>query len=285
MDKQSRCWYCRPGPWVLGLCASLVLFWACGTARALPCQKPRDPLSVQSRGMTVGTALLVELYRQLPERQEEDDPREWLARMQNALSGFQKKVSDCYTEGTLQRLLGCPDADARRAAVLALGLMGTMKSSPSLAGRLRDDDRRVKVMANDALWSIWLRGDNVADGTELQRLIGLRDRDKALAGLDALIRRSPGFAEAYNQRAILYFRMNEFERSVSDCEKVLQLNPNHYGALSGMGQAQMNLRRPSAALKSFRRAYQINPNLAGIEETIRALENALGEEGKPDDRK
>jgi hypothetical protein len=40
------------------------------------------------------------------------------------------------------------------------------------------------------------------------------------------------------------------------------------------------MRRPKAALKAFREAYKIHPNLEGVEEAIRDLENALGEEGK-----
>ncbi|HXG12943.1 MAG TPA: tetratricopeptide repeat protein [Gemmataceae bacterium] len=271
--------------WSLGLCAGLLLGGAAGPARALPLGARLEPLAVQSRSMKVGTALLVEFYRQLPERSEDEADREWLTRMQAALNAFQKKVAERYTEGTLQRLLESPDVHARRAAVLALGLIGTMDSNAALAARLRDEDRQVRQMANDALWSVWFRGGSEAHSAELQRLLGLRSPAKALAGLDALIRKAPDFAEAYNQRAIIYFRMKEFEKAVADCEKVLQLNPYHYGALSGMGQAHLNLRRPQEALKVFRRAFEINPNLESVGDAIRALENALGEEGTPEDKK
>ena len=79
--------------------------------------------------------------------------------------------------------------------------------------------------------------------------------------------------------------MKEFERSIADCEKVLQLNPCHFGAQSGMAQCYMQLRKHKAALRAFRAALRINPNLDGVAETIRALENALGEEGRKDDKK
>lgn len=278
MDTGSHGRVVMPNLWALGLFASLLVTSLTGTVQAFPDTKPREPLFVQSRSTMVGTALLVEYYRQLPDRQEDDDPREWLVRMQAALTTFQKKVGERYTEGTLQRILESPDIQARRAGVLALGLTGTMQSNQALAGRLRDGDRQVRQMANDALWSVWFRGDNAEHSAELQRAIGLRDREKALLSLDALIRKSPGFAEVYNQRAIIYFRLNEFEKAVSDCEKALQLNPYHYGALSGMGQAQLNLRKPQAALKTLRKAVQINPSLDGVQDTIRALESALGEE-------
>jgi hypothetical protein len=42
----------------------------------------------------------------------------------------------------------------------------------------------------------------------------------------------------------------------------------------------MHLRKAKAALKAYREAYRINPNLDGVEAAIRDLEKALGEEGK-----
>jgi tetratricopeptide (TPR) repeat protein len=98
--------------------------------------------------------------------------------------------------------------------------------------------------------------------------------------LNDLIRTAPGFAEAYNQRAILHFRLEQYDRSVADCQAVLRLNPHHFGAQAGLGQCYLRLRRHRAALRAFRVALRINPHLDGIAETVRALENALGEEGR-----
>ena len=231
------------------------------------------------------TALLVDFYRHLPERGEGTDPAAWLAGLQKAVVAFKKDVAWRYNEGTLQRLLNGPDAEARQAAVLALGLLGTMASNKPLARRLHDRDERVRQLAANALWSLWFRADTPAHNQALQRLMRLRDRDKALAGLDALVQKAPGFAEAYNQRAILAFRMKQFERSIADCEKALELNPFHFGAQAGMGQCYLQLRKHKAALKAFRSALRIHPHLDGVAETVRALETALGEEGRKDDKK
>src|SRR5262249_16567337 len=119
----------------------------------------------------------------------------------------------------------------------------------------------------------------------LQRIMRLRDGEKKLNALEALIRKAPGFAEAYNQRAILYFTMKDYQKCVADCEKVMQLNPHHFGAQAGMARSLMRMRKPRAALKAFRRAFEINRNMEGVEEAIRDLESALGEEGKTDDKK
>jgi tetratricopeptide (TPR) repeat protein len=268
------------GPsWKAGL-AALLLGWCALPVQALPRFAERDPICVQPRGADVGAALLLEYYNALPEIEEGDDRAAAAARLGAALETFRKKVAARYTEGTLLRLLNASDNRARQAAVLALGMLGTMNAGAGLSGRLHDDDPLVRQLASDALWAVWFRGDTDDNNRELQRLTRLRDNAKALTGLDALIKRAPNFAEAYNQRAVRYFQMKEYEMSAADCDKVLQLNPYHFGAQSGLGQCYMNLRKPKAALKAFREAFRLNPNLDGIEETIRALENALGEEGK-----
>jgi tetratricopeptide (TPR) repeat protein len=205
--------------------------------------------------------------------------------MEAGLERFQKKVAARYTEGTLQRLLQATDPEVRRAAILALRGLGTMRSNEAVAAMLRDDDAAVRHLAADTLWALWFRADSDANNRELQRLMRVRDRAKALAGLDALIARSPNFAEAYNQRAILYFKAGQFEQSIADCERALKLNPYHFGAQSGMAQGYLQLDKPRAALKAFRNLSRIHPNMDGVEETIRALEDALGEEGKPDDKR
>jgi tetratricopeptide (TPR) repeat protein len=101
-----------------------------------------------------------------------------------------------------------------------------------------------------------------------------------LSRYDALLQNAPQFAEAYNQRAILYFRLGELSRSIADCEKVLRMNPYHFGAAGGMAQCYMKQKKFRAALRTYRRTYRINPNMDGISQVIQSLEQMLGEEGK-----
>ncbi len=230
----------------------------------------------------MSNSLLVEFYHQIPEGRAGAKPK--LTRKE-AIAAFKHRVAERYTEGTLLRVLEHGDNESRRAALLALGLLGTMNACPGLAARLRDEDREIAQMAADTLWTLWFRGDSPDHNEELRRLVRLRDREKALAGLDSLIRRAPNFAEAYNQRAIIYFRLKQFERSIADCEKALEINPYHFGAQAGLGQCCLQMRKHRAALKAFRNALRINPNMDGVAETIRALENALGEEERRDEKK
>ena len=217
-------------------------------------------------------ARLLEYYRELPQLQPPDDPDLWAARMHDALRVYRQQALRWYTEGTLQRLLTHPDPETRRAAVLALGLVGTMDSNGPLARVLHDDDQPAARMAADALWQVWFRGGTEEQNSELQRVLHLPDFLEILAGLDDLARENPRFAEVYNQRAILHFRRGDFPRSVADCERALELNPYHFGAQAGMGQCFMKLRKPRAALRAFRQALQTNPTLTHLTETIATLE-------------
>lgn len=228
--------------------------------------------------------LLLEYYSQLPLRNPDEKPLPWKIRRQAANERFKKKVADRYTEGTLLRLLEYGSVEVRRAAVLALGLVGTMESNPALAGCLHDDDEEIRELTADALWSVWFRGDSPTNTQELQRVLRIRDKNKALARLNELIVRAPRFAEAYNQRAILTYRQKLYSESVQDCIRTLDLNPFHFGAAAGMGQCYLQMRRFGSALKAFRLAIQLHPHLEGVADTIRAIEENLGGEGKRDDR-
>lgn len=221
-------------------------------------------------------SLLVELFDRLPELRLGDDHDLWTAGARPAVGEFRDSVRESYTEGTLQRLLSAPDAKSRRAATLALGLVGTPGSVPTVAAALRDDDPLVKHFATDALWELWFREGTEEQNQRLQDVVRDPDAGRARTELDALLREAPTFAEVHNQRAIWFFKRGEYARAVEDCEAVLRLNPHHFGAAAGMGQCLLKLNRPRAALRAFRQALEINPNL-DLHDAVRALEE-LGEE-------
>lgn len=197
------------------------------------------------------------------------------ARRRAAIHIFCKQVRQRYTEGTLLRLLTLGDAAARRACLFALGMLGAPTVNGNLATHLHDEDTEAARLASEALWTLWFRGENAAHSDELYRILRLRDPRQALAALDDLLLRAVDFAEAYNQRAILHFQMEQFARSARDCSSALRLNPHHFGAQAGLGQCLLRLRRHEPALRAFRQALRINPRLDGIARTVKALEAAL----------
>lgn len=226
-------------------------------------------------------SVLLKLYERLPELQPGDDEDLWAAGVREAMREFRDGILARYTEGTLQRLLTFEDVRTRRAAVLALGLIGTMESNAAAATALQDRDPLVRRLAADALWELWFRGGTADQNQRLRQALRQGRTLQTRQSLDALIREAPHFAEAYNQRAIWFYQNGEYARAVEDCERVLQLNPHHYAAAAGLGQCLLKLGRPRAALHAFRTALAINPDLDDVQDIITALEEAL-ERGGPE---
>jgi tetratricopeptide (TPR) repeat protein len=220
---------------------------------------------------------IVTFYRELPEPTPFEDAELWTTSLGSTLERFQRRIQDNYTEATLVRLLSSASPVCRRAAVVALGLIGTMSVNAAVAGVLQDNDALVRQLANSAMWAIWFRGRGPDQAHKLEQIIHLPDKRSVLRGLDAFVRQSDDFAEAYNQRAIVYYGLGDFRKAVADCETVLRLNPYHFGAAAGMAQCLLRLNQPHAALRAFRTALEINPNLDDVEAAVKALEEALGE--------
>jgi tetratricopeptide (TPR) repeat protein len=200
------------------------------------------------------------------------------------LEAFRNRVAVRYNEGTLCRLLAIsPNAAARRAAVLSLGILGTFEhGNAALARALRDDDAAVRNMAEDALWAIWFRADTPEHNRALGQVrlaISRQELETAEVLATRLIAEAPKFAEAYNQRAIIYFQQGRFAESVRDCQSVLSRNPHHFGAISGMAECLLRLRRPQDALKMLRRALKLQPYHNSLREAIRILETQIESDG------
>jgi tetratricopeptide (TPR) repeat protein len=226
--------------------------------------------------------LILQYYQLLPEHRLEEEPAEWPRQFRKSLLKYKRAVEARYNEATLERLLQSQLAEARQAAILALGMIGSIYTNPNVAKSLHDEDPIARQLAEHALRSIWLRADSPENNRELHRLMELvaqdDNADEILAGFDALILKAPRFAEAFNQRAIFHFVRGDYARAIRDCEKTLRLNPHHFGAAAGMGQCFMKQKKLRAALRSYRRANRINPNLDKIRETILSLERMLGED-------
>ena len=191
------------------------------------------------------------------------------------IEAFQRRVLIRYNEGTLERLARSHGIQARRAAILALGLVGTIRVNETVAKGLRDSDPSVRNLAQSALWAIWYRADSLENNAALQQvrdLIGRERYTEAVELADRLIARAPSFAEAYNQRAIAYFSREMFAEGALDCRRVLERNPYHIGALAGLGQCYLRLDRRRDALATFRRSLKLQPYNDSLRETVQSLE-------------
>jgi len=98
------------------------------------------------------------------------------------------------------------------------------------------------------------------------------DLDKAVEHLTALTDHAPEFAEGWNARATAFFMLEEFGLSISDIQETLSLNPNHFGALSGLGMIFERLDQPKDALEAYRAAKAVHPHRPNLSQAIERLE-------------
>jgi tetratricopeptide (TPR) repeat protein len=151
------------------------------------------------------------------------------------------------------------------------GLLGRLKAAK---------DEREGEAAVAEIWTLWLQsGRPELDETMEQaaKLIGHGLAALALPLLDEIVARAPEWAEGWNKRATALYLVGEHDRSLADIERVLAIEPRHFGALAGIGLIRMGRGEHRAALAAFRRALAVNPFLKERHELIPALERKVGD--------
>src|SRR5262245_55722661 len=123
-----------------------------------------------------------------------------------------------------QLLAGNPDQKLHAASVLA-----SIGAEPELLRALQETEPEVHTMAKRALEHLWFH----AAGLEAFKMMETayqaaenEDHTNALRILDHLTHQYPRYAEGWNRRAAVLWQMQEYEKSMADCERVLKLNPN-----------------------------------------------------------
>jgi len=180
---------------------------------------------------------------------------------------FIRNVQEHYTQATLQRLAEHPVRDIRRAAVLALGFLGDYEVNATMGRALHDDDRTVRMLAENGIRSVWRRTGTPKQQEMIAVLVRLNQAKRyqeAAQRASQLIAEAPWLAEVWNQRAIARFGMEDYAGAIEDCCQTLELNPYHFAAATGMGHAYLRLNNPRSALESFRRALKLNPSLEAV---------------------
>ena len=112
------------------------------------------------------------------------------------------------------------------------------------------------------IWQIWHQSgrpdvDNlmVAGMRAMQR----RQYGAALKIFDRIVETAPDFAEGWNKRATVHYLRDDLARSVRDIQRTLELEPRHFGALSGMGLIFIEVGDDEGALKTYEEVIKINP--------------------------
>jgi hypothetical protein len=99
--------------------------------------------------------------------------------------------------------------------------------------RLEEDGDEIVAQ----IWKLWLQSGDPMIDAKMQQVVLVMGQAPALAMpiLDDIVRQKPDWAEGWNKRATVLFLTGEYDRSLADIERVLALEPRHFGALAGIG--------------------------------------------------
>jgi tetratricopeptide (TPR) repeat protein len=181
------------------------------------------------------------------------------------------------------RLLSHAAAETRREATDRLGEVGIMADVQPLLKALRDSDEDTRQHAEQAIWRIWSRsGNKEVDGlyqTGIEQMEA-GDLQQAVVTFTRIVKLKPDFAEGWNKRATLYFLVGDLRKSLADCDEVMKRNPYHFGALSGYALIYTRLEYYDRALDYSRRALKVNPNMDAVRNNIDLLERLIEQRRK-----
>ncbi len=128
---------------------------------------------------------------------------------------------------------------------------------------LKSEDKTIRNEATQELWQRWFMQKGMYGWQLLQQSQNLLEAgyiSQAEESLSILISDLPDFAEAWNRRAVLYYTIGEYAKSIQDCKKVLELVPFHFGAWHGLGLCHAGLEQYREAIQAFRKALEIQPH-------------------------
>ena len=179
--------------------------------------------------------------------------------------------------------LASRDAARRAEAITWVATHGKPSDAEILVQRLTDESPLVRNNAEQGLWVLWSRSGDEAIDALMAKGVEEMERgqiEKSIATFSEIIRRKPAFAEGWNKRATALFLVGELKRSLADCDEVLKRNPYHFGALAGYGQIYFQLQQYNKAIEYWKRALRVNPNMGGVEMSIKGTEQLLAEKRK-----
>jgi tetratricopeptide (TPR) repeat protein len=147
-----------------------------------------------------------------------------------------------------------------------------------LFSRLGDSSEDEAQRITEEIWIEWSKSGSAAMDLLLERgrdAMMAGDIEAAIEHFSALIDHAPEFAEGYNARATAYYQIGDLGPSVADIARTLELNPRHFGALSGLAMIFEEIERPDRALEAYKAAIAVNPHLTEVNEAIIRLESDL----------
>lgn len=187
-------------------------------------------------------------------------------------------LEDWPAERLLEALsAGASDSEAL-AVAQCLGAVGGTPAACALVSMLGHPSAEVAQVAEDALWSVWMRAAPPRAVEQLRQAIRCSDEEDfagAIRILRLLVAHEPAFAEAHHQLALALHARESLEEAESAYREAVRLNPLHFAAFAGLGHIAVARADLEGALARYRRAVHLHPRLGDIRELLPRLEAAV----------
>tara|TARA_B100001173_G_scaffold236588_1_gene206200 strand:+ start:105 stop:653 length:549 start_codon:yes stop_codon:yes gene_type:complete len=151
-----------------------------------------------------------------------------------------------------------------------------------LFNELKVNKAKVAAIIEQEIWSLWSTHPTdeklTARLEEGSMFIRNQQPKRAREIFTEVIKLDQNWAEAWNKRATVLYMLGEYQKSQDDIDKVLELEPRHFGALAGQGLVNIQLKNFEKAIRSYKQAKDIYPSMRSPEIMIKQIEDLMKEQ-------
>lgn len=180
----------------------------------------------------------------------------------------------------LNHHLKCIVAASLVTVMFSLPVRGNAETVDEMFSRLQDPKVNSEAVEH-MIFDEWSKSGSASMDLLLQRGLAAMEAqefDVAIGFLTALTDHAPDFAEGFNARATAYFNAGMIGPSLADIQKVLALNPRHFGAMAGLAVILEDIGRPKDALEVWHQVEKLTPYDPKVQGAIARLDKTIGGE-------
>jgi len=156
----------------------------------------------------------------------------------------------------------------------------------NLFKQLKNSEATKAIEIENKIWIIWsIHPSNDRRGYRLTELLAQgsflmakEELNRAYEIFSLIILVDPNWSEAWNKRATVLYLLGRYQQSQKDIDVVLNLEKRHFGALSGQGLVQTELKNYEKAINSYKEVQKIYPSMQAPKVMIPQLRKLIKDE-------
>ena len=153
----------------------------------------------------------------------------------------------------------------------------------NLFKELKISEATKAIEIENKIWKIWsTHPTSDRKGYRLTELLAQgsflmtqQEFNKAYEIFSQIILADPNWPEAWNKRATVLYMLGRYQESQEDINEVLKLEKRHFGALSGQGLVQTELKNYEKAINSYKEVQKIYPSMQAPKVMIPLLKKLI----------